>query len=816
MRVGVMSGHMEYHEAVTYLDSLRHFRPKLGTETTEAMLEHLGADPAAVQFVQVAGSNGKGSTSRMLESILREAGLTVGLYTSPDLADVRERIRIDGRSIAGSSLADLVASLRPYVVDRSVAGAAPTFFEAITAIAIAHFVRRDVDVAVLEVGIGGRYDATSAIDPVASAVTSVSLEHTDIIGETVSEIARDKAHVAPVDRPLVTGATRAALDAIRDRTAVITVGQDDADVRTTYHGLDSQTESLIAIDGHGLDVQTRLPLLGVHQTTNAGIAAVLSRQVADVDDQTVARGLRKAEWPGRFEVMEREPLVVIDGAHNPAACETLADLLGQFEYQDLHLVFGAMRDKDHEGMRVALPTPDAVYPCRPDLDRAETLDTLTALFERSEAGRVSATDSVLGAVQAAVANADEADLVLVTGSLFTVAEARDRWSALSVPTDPTTISAANRLMAGANVPRIVRDRSAPRVVHETLRIGVRPQLAAAIQTAMHDVAGDCAVTGVGSANGRVEVVLSGTSHQFHRLTDDLADRTPALEHLADRIQQTVQSPEDSASHLPWAESPAIMGVLNVTPDSFYDGGKYFQVEDAVSHAKALVRAGAAIVDVGGESTRPGGDPVPVQEEIDRVLPVVEAIADVDATISVDTRKAAVAEATLAAGADMINDVSGLADPEMRFVIAQHDVPVVVMHSLGTPVDPERRRAVTYDDVVHRVLTELRERVLSAERAGVDRERIIIDPGLGFGKAATESFELVSRLDELRALGCPMMVGHSRKSMFDEVGCGSGERLPPTIAVTAMAAERGADVIRVHDVAENAAAVRTATAVTTHQ
>ncbi|MFB6218485.1 MAG: dihydropteroate synthase, partial [Halobacteriaceae archaeon] len=192
---------------------------------------------------------------------------------------------------------------------------------------------------------------------------------------------------------------------------------------------------------------------------------------------------------------------------------------------------------------------------------------------------------------------------------------------------------------------------------------------------------------------------------------------------------------------------------------------------------------------------------------ERVVPVVERLAGVDALVSVDTRKPAVAEAALEAGAGMINDVTGLADVEMRDVVASNDVPVVVMHSLSAPVDPDSRYA--YDDVVDDVFEDLVERVLLAERAGIDRSQIVLDPGLGFGKRAAESFELLDRLGEFEALGTPVMVGHSHKSMFGRVDCGPDERLAPTVAATALAAERGADIVRVHDVAPNAAAVATA-------
>jgi dihydropteroate synthase len=247
-----------------------------------------------------------------------------------------------------------------------------------------------------------------------------------------------------------------------------------------------------------------------------------------------------------------------------------------------------------------------------------------------------------------------------------------------------------------------------------------------------------------------------------------------------------------------------MGILNATPDSFHDGGEYDTVPDAVTRAEEMVAAGADIVDVGGESTRPGAEPVPVEEEIARVRPVVERVSDLDAAVSIDTRKAAVARAALDAGADILNDVSGLADPEMRLVAAEYDVPVVVMHSLDAPVDPDNE--AEYDDVVDDVIDALTERVLLAEKAGLDRSQILVDPGLGFGKSGPESFELLDRLDEFAALGCPVLVGHSHKSLFAEVDRGPDERLAPTVAATALAAERGADVVRVHDVAENRAAV----------
>jgi dihydropteroate synthase len=300
-------------------------------------------------------------------------------------------------------------------------------------------------------------------------------------------------------------------------------------------------------------------------------------------------------------------------------------------------------------------------------------------------------------------------------------------------------------------------------------------------------------------------VMMGTMAQFRRLIEKLDGQPYGLAVFGDELRTVLGiGVEPDSRGYPWEDGTAIMGILNVTPDSFHDGGEYNAVEDAVARAEELVAAGADILDVGGESTRPGAQPVPVAEEKSRVIPVIERLADLEAAVSIDTRKAEVARAALDAGADILNDVSGLADPEMRLVAAEYDVPVVVMHSIETPVDPDRD--VPYDDVVEDVIDELTERVLLAEKAGLDRAQIIVDPGLGFGKSAAESFELLGRLDELRGLGCPVLVGHSQKSMFEFVGRDSGDRLDPTIAATAVAAREGADIVRVHDVHENRAAI----------
>jgi dihydropteroate synthase len=259
-------------------------------------------------------------------------------------------------------------------------------------------------------------------------------------------------------------------------------------------------------------------------------------------------------------------------------------------------------------------------------------------------------------------------------------------------------------------------------------------------------------------------------------------------------------------------NPKLMGVVNVTPDSFSDGGLYLKPEAAVAHGEQLVEDGAWILDVGGESTRPGAEPVPEEEELARVLPVIEGLADAGARISIDTSKAAVAAASLDAGAEIVNDVTALrGDAEMGALCADRGAGVILMHMLGEPRtmqdDPH------YEDVVAEVKAFLAERLEAAVGAGIAEERVWLDPGIGFGKAAAHNMELLRRLGELRELGRPLVVGTSRKSFIGKLdGSPADRRLGGTIASSVLAAAEGADVLRVHDVAEVRQALQVAAAI----
>jgi len=259
--------------------------------------------------------------------------------------------------------------------------------------------------------------------------------------------------------------------------------------------------------------------------------------------------------------------------------------------------------------------------------------------------------------------------------------------------------------------------------------------------------------------------------------------------------------------------PFLVGIVNTTPDSFSDGGRFLNLEDAVDRANTLLAEGADLVDLGGESTRPGAPAVPADEELQRVVPVIERLRShgFSLPISVDTSKAEVARAALDAGADLVNDVNGLAGPGMAELVAARGVPAVIMHRRGTPAD--MRAHATYRDVVSEVADELSELLRRALIAGVDRDRVLLDPGIGFAKTAEQSIALLAGLGRLRSLGCPLLVGPSRKSFIGELtGAGVGDRLPGTLAAVAACVLAGAEFVRVHDVAAASQAARIAAAI----
>lgn len=310
------------------------------------------------------------------------------------------------------------------------------------------------------------------------------------------------------------------------------------------------------------------------------------------------------------------------------------------------------------------------------------------------------------------------------------------------------------------------------------------------------------------------LLLTGRRADFERLCVEVADRQTlvelreALQVALVRVGVAPPATRIGPRLFEWGSRTFLMGVVNVTPDSFSDGGRHASADTAVAAGERLAAEGADLIDIGGESTRPGADPVGAEQELERVLPVLERLSRlVEVPLSVDTTKARVAEAALSAGASLINDVSGFRfDPRMAETVARAGAAACVMHMQGVP--RSMQAAPHYLDVLGEVMESLKASLDLAVRCGVHEERLLVDPGLGFGKQPGHNLFLLRHLGQLRALGRPILVGASRKSFIGKVtGRAVGERLPGSLAILAAAVLAGADVVRVHDVAESSVAAR---------
>ncbi|UCG79477.1 MAG: dihydropteroate synthase [Nitrospirota bacterium] len=257
-----------------------------------------------------------------------------------------------------------------------------------------------------------------------------------------------------------------------------------------------------------------------------------------------------------------------------------------------------------------------------------------------------------------------------------------------------------------------------------------------------------------------------------------------------------------------------MGILNITPDSFSDGGTYYDAAMAVEHAISMVENGADIIDVGGESTRPGSDPVSLDEELRRVIPVIRSLAgELEVPISIDTYKSEVAREAIDAGASIVNDISGLRfDSEMANVVAEHQIPVVIMHIKGTPKNMQKDPI--YGNLIDEIRVYLKESINIATEAGVHEDKIIVDPGIGFGKTYEDNLEIIKRLDELKDIGRPILIGPSRKAFIGRIlgDLPFSERIEGTAAAIAVSIINGANIVRVHDVKEMSRVTRVADAI----
>ncbi|MGH2490855.1 MAG: bifunctional folylpolyglutamate synthase/dihydrofolate synthase [Candidatus Limnocylindria bacterium] len=380
---------------------------------TRVLLDLMAAPDRRLAIVLVAGTKGKGSTAALLASLLAASGVRAGLYTKPHLQSYRERIRVDGEIISEADLAGRIAQLRPHVaaLRRLVPAAGqPTTFELTTALALTHFASAGCTVAVVEVGLGGRFDATNATDPHVSIVTPISHDHTRELGTSLRQIASEKAGVL---RP-----GRIAIVARQDAAAA-------AAIRTAARAVAAIHREITPLSGP-VARRVGLALRGAHQRQNAALAIAASRALAEhgvpFREPAISRGMRQVRWPGRFEVVPGPPPIVLDGAHNDGSAEALALAIRAELGRPVRLIIGLMRDKDARAVAGALaPIASAVYVTRPDSPRAAEPAAVARLFRR---GPVRAFDDLASALHAARADARSGETICVTGSLALVGQAR--------------------------------------------------------------------------------------------------------------------------------------------------------------------------------------------------------------------------------------------------------------------------------------------------------------------------------------------------------------------------------------------------------
>jgi dihydrofolate synthase/folylpolyglutamate synthase len=430
-----MSPDNSYRETIEYLYALQKHGVKLALSNSVALMELMGNPHRKFPSVHVAGTNGKGSTSAFIASVLRSAGYRVGLYTSPHLISFPERIRINNVPITEAKTVELAQRVRKTYQQQPAGGAAalnPTFFEVTTAMAFTHFAEEGVDIAVVETGMGGRLDATNVITPLVTVITNVDLEHTEYLGNTLELIAGEKAGIIKTGVPLVTGVIQPEVIRVIEREAaasgvpIYRLDRDfsaervssDRGQRFHYRGIKTGYDLLM------------IALLGGYQVDNACLALAAIECVRDagmtVGEEALRRGLEQAQWEGRLERVSHRPDIYLDGAHNPASARMLAAAVRDMKraYRRLVLVLGILGDKDFRGIIAELvPLADRVIVTRPEYSRAMDLGAL-AEEVRALHGTVDTAETVEKAVSLARADAAPEDMILVTGSLYVVGDAR--------------------------------------------------------------------------------------------------------------------------------------------------------------------------------------------------------------------------------------------------------------------------------------------------------------------------------------------------------------------------------------------------------
>lgn len=425
---------MTIDEAIAWIHSRLPFGSRPGLERVEALLEKIGHPERQVPTIHIAGTNGKGSTVTYLRCMLEEMGLTVGSFTSPYIESFNERIAINGQPIPEEKLIGLVEKYQPIVkeLDQQPSVAGITEFETLTVMALEYFLTEAVDVAIVEVGLGGLLDSTNVVEPLLTGITTIGLDHTAILGETIEEIAQQKAGIIKPGIPVVTGNIPASALEVIEATAKKKQAEhfayNQAYEVVYLHPDQTWGEVFDFYNAAGKLSGLTTALLGQHQVENAGMAIELCYQYCQINQlpfqkNAVARGLQQAKWPGRMERISQEPLIILDGAHNEHAMSRLvSNLKAEFPDYHLHILFSALNTKDITGMLTDLETlPNSqLYITTFDYPQALNLADFTK-WESEQTSIVSMWEVGLGEI---LEKLDNESLLLVTGSLYFISEVR--------------------------------------------------------------------------------------------------------------------------------------------------------------------------------------------------------------------------------------------------------------------------------------------------------------------------------------------------------------------------------------------------------
>lgn len=415
---------MGYKETLEYIHSVQWRGSRLGLDRTRELMEKLGSPEKKLKFVHVAGTNGKGSTSACIESVLRAAGYKTGLYTSPYINRFNERIRFCGKDIEDDELVEVTDLVRPIADSMEDK---PTEFELITAVAMVYFLKKGCDIVVLEVGLGGEMDSTNVIEtPELAVITAMGLDHTRELGSTLGEIAKAKAGIIKGGDVVIYGGAEEA-DEVFEKTCV----EKNANlIKTDFSQLVVKKSDITgSIISFGNIENIELPLAGLYQPKNAAVAitsvGVLRKKGYKISDEDIKKGIANVYWPGRFEILRKEPVFVLDGAHNPhgikAAVESIVEFFGE---NNAVIVTGVMADKDvSEMVRLTKRAAKMYFAVRPDNPRAMAAEELSDLICQN-GGEAQYTDSVLDGVKLAVETAGKDGVVCALGSLYFSAEVR--------------------------------------------------------------------------------------------------------------------------------------------------------------------------------------------------------------------------------------------------------------------------------------------------------------------------------------------------------------------------------------------------------